>query len=185
MKNSVENSHVDRRLANTFNCAEHTALVTIFLDEGCVFSILTSTLESTALLCPHCVRPHCLFHRRPLLFPFAVIVHIVIPKQRLVAVPPRKGLVPDVQIFVLRSLLRRGTVLLMFPVLVPKDVRVGSGDEEGRDGNEDGEFTPQRCFGSACQRPTQKGGRQSGKQRKTRQYLTTAQRDALPRHVRG
>ena len=114
-----------------------------------------------------------------------MIVHLVIPKQSLVAVTPRKGFVPDVQIFVLRSLLRRGTVLLMFPVLVPKDVGVGSGDEEGRDGNEDGEFTPQGCFGLACQRPTQKGERQSGKQRKTKYYLTTARRDALPRRVRG
>ena len=108
--------------------------------------------------------PTASLSRGPLLFPFTVIVHLVIPKQSLVAVTPRKGLVPDVQIFVLRSLGRRGTVLLMFPVLVPKDVGVGSGDEEGRDGNEDGEFTPQRCLGLARQRLTQKGERQCGKQ---------------------
>lgn len=73
-----------------------------------------------------------------------MIVHLVIPKQGLVAVTPRKGLVPDVQVFVLRSLLWRGTVFLMFPVLVPKDIGIGSRDEKGRDGNVDRQFTPQR-----------------------------------------
>jgi hypothetical protein len=66
-----------------------------------------------------------------------MIVHLVVPKQSLVAVTPRKCLVPDVQVFVLRSLLWWGTVLLMFPVLVPKDVGIGSRDEEGRDSNVD------------------------------------------------
>ena len=72
-----------------------------------------------------------------------MIVRVVVPKQSLIAVTPRKRLVSDVQVFVLRSLRWRGTVLLMLPVLVPKDVGVGSSDEEGRDGDVDRQFTPQ------------------------------------------
>jgi len=102
---------------------------------------------SGSLLHIHSINPQ--FHsfdsqsHGPLLFTFGVIVHIFIPKQSLVAVTPRKRLVPDIQVFVLWSLRWRGTVLLMFPVLVPKDVGVGSGDKERWDGNVDRQFTPQ------------------------------------------
>jgi hypothetical protein len=63
-----------------------------------------------------------------------MIIHLIIPKQRLIPITPEEVLGPNILIRVLDSLLQRRQMLPMLPMLVPEVLGVdGAEDQAGDD----------------------------------------------------
>jgi hypothetical protein len=78
-----------------------------------------------------CLSPH---HNVILtLLALLLVVDLVVPEQRLVAVAPWERLVPDVKVVVLWAFFWWRAVLLVFPMFVPECVGVGAEDDQAGD----------------------------------------------------